>query len=203
LNRFKTGGATPGVWHSAEAHEGVMKAIGYALIERYPDHLDTNKLVMVTVANEAFQELLMNWLAFTRARDVPVLVGALDDATFERCGAMSVPAVQLQHAGFDTTLVSLDEHSVKNKDFRSSQRGFQNYGVRKLAFLLTLLELGLDVSLSDTDVVWQKRYVPLRVFKRRTAQRRETDKTFPQQPRRFVFRKERHVYRCCGCTRHV
>ena len=54
-----------------------MKAIGYALIERYPDHLDTNKLVMVTVANEAFQELLMNWLAFTRARDVPVLVGAL------------------------------------------------------------------------------------------------------------------------------
>ena len=180
-----------------------MKAIGYALIERYPDHLDTNKLVMVTVANEAFQELLMNWLAFTRARDVPVLVGALDDATFERCGAMSVPAVQLQHAGFDTTLVSLDEHSVKNKDFRSSQRGFQNYGVRKLAFLLTLLELGLDVSLSDTDVVWQKRYVPLRVFKRRTAQRRETDKTFPQQSRRFVFRKERHVYRCCGCTRHV
>ena len=32
--------------------------------------------------------------------------------------------------------------------------GLQNYGVRKLAFLLTLLEMGLDVSLSDTDVVW-------------------------------------------------
>lgn len=159
FNRINFDEATPGVWNSAEEHTGVMKTIGDALIQRYPDHLSSDKLVMVTVANEAFQELLMNWLAFTQAYDVPVLVGALDDATMERCRAMSVPAVQLQHAGFDTTLISLDEHSVKNKDFRSSQRGFQNYGVRKLAFLLTLLELGLDVSLSDTDVVWKKRHV--------------------------------------------
>jgi len=30
---------------------------------------------------------------------------------------------------------------MKNGDFRSSQRGFQNYGVRKLTFLITLLEV--------------------------------------------------------------
>ena len=134
-------------------------AIGEALTVIYPDRVDRGKLVMATVANEAFLELLMNWLAFTQAHDVMVIVGALDEATAERCKAMSVPAVQLQDAGLDTTLISLDEHEVKNQNFRGSQRGFQNYGVRKLSFLLTLLELGLDVSLSDTDVVWKKRCV--------------------------------------------
>jgi hypothetical protein len=159
VNRNISESVTPEVWSNAAEHKGVMEAMALALAERYPDYLNAGKLVMVTVANEAFQELLMNWLAFTLAYDMPLMVGALDDATMERCRQMSVPVVQLQHAGFDTTLISLDEHAVKNKDFRSSQRGFQNYGVRKLAFLLTLLELGLDVSLSDTDVVWKKRYV--------------------------------------------
>ena len=158
-NRLETENATPGMWSNAAEHKRVMKAIGEALTEVYPGRVGSGKLVMATVANEAFLELLMNWLAFTRAHDVMVIVGALDDVTAERCKAMSVPAVQLQDAGLDTTLISLDEHEVKNQNFRGSQRGFQNYGVRKLSFLLTLLELGLDVSLSDTDVVWKKRYV--------------------------------------------
>lgn len=158
-NRLVTENATPGMWSNAAEHKRVMKAIGEALTEVYPGRVGSGKLVMATVANEAFLELLMNWLAFTRAHDVMVIVGALDDVTAERCKAMSVPAVQLQDAGLDTTLISLDEHEVKNQNFRGSQRGFQNYGVRKLSFLLTLLELGLDVSLSDTDVVWKRRYV--------------------------------------------
>ena len=158
-NQLDTEKATPGMWSDASEHKRVMIAIVEALAVTYPDRVSSGKLVMATVANEAFLELLMNWLAFTRAHDVMVIVGALDDATAERCKAMSVPAVQLQDAGLDTTVISLDEHEVKNKNFRGSQRGFQNYGVRKLSFLLTLLELGLDVSLSDTDVVWKKRYV--------------------------------------------
>ena len=49
---------------------------------------------------------------------------------------MSVPAVQLQAAGLDTTLISLDEHEVKNQNFRGSKRGFQNYGVLKVVVFL-------------------------------------------------------------------
>jgi hypothetical protein len=112
---------------------------------------------MATVANEAFHELLMNWISFAKEHELPLVVGALDDSILQRCKDSGVPAVSLQHAGFETSLISLSEHAVKHKDFRSSQKGFQNYGVRKLAFLLTLLEMGYDVSLSDTDVVWTKR----------------------------------------------
>ena len=46
---------------------------------------------------------------------------------------------------------------MEKKNFRGSRQGFQTYGVRKLALLLTLLEMELDVSLSDTDVVWTRR----------------------------------------------
>ena len=150
--RLDTGNATPGLWSDTSQHKGLMIAIGEALTAVYADLVGDGKLVMATVSNEAFIELLMNWLAFTRVHDVMVIVGALDNATGERCKAMSVPAVQLQDAGLDITLISLDKHEVKNQNFRGSQRGFQNYSVRKLSLLLTLLELGLDVSLSDTDV---------------------------------------------------
>ena len=199
-----TENATPGLWSDASEHKRVMTAIGEALTVIYPDRVDRGKLVMATVANEAFLELLMNWLAFTQAHDVMVIVGALDEATAERCKAMSVPAVQLQAAGLDTTLISLDEHEVKNQNFRGSKRGFQNYGVRKLSFLLTLLELGLDVSLSDTDVVWKKRFVAPneRTLERRWGKPQDTDKLYYQQPRRFIFRKERHICRYRGCSRH-
>lgn len=199
-----TENSTPGLWSDASEHKRVMMAIGEALTAIYPNRVDRGKLVMATVANEAFLELLMNWLAFTQAHDVMVIVGALDEATAERCKAMSVPAVQLQAAGLDTTLISLDEHEVKNQNFRGSKRGFQNYGVRKLSFLLTLLELGLDVSLSDTDVVWKKRFVApnKRTLERRWGKPQDTDKLYYQQPRRFIFRKERHICRYRGCSRH-
>lgn len=51
---------------------------------------------------------------------------------------------------------SVDFFHSRSQDLRAVlySRFLQNYGVRKLLFLLTLLEMGLDVSLSDTDVVW-------------------------------------------------
>lgn len=136
-------------------HDAAMGLIEDALAARY-QNLDATT-VMATVANEAFHELLMNWISFAKEHELPLVVGALDDSILQRCKDSGVPAVSLQHAGFETSLISLSEHAVKHKDFRSSQKGFQNYGVRKLAFLLTLLEMGYDVSLSDTDVVWTKR----------------------------------------------
>jgi len=165
--RLDTGNATPGLWSDTSQHKGLMIAIGEALTAVYADLVGDGKLVMATVSNEAFIELLMNWLAFTRVHDVMVIVGALDNATGERCKAMSVPAVQLQDAGLDITLISLDKHEVKNQNFRGSQRGFQNYSVRKLSLLLTLLELGLDVSLSDTDVCGRR--APKSYFQERAA----------------------------------
>lgn len=145
----------PGVWSDPVEHDAAMGLIEDALAARY-QNLDATT-VMATVANEAFHELLMNWISFAKEHELPLVVGALDDSILQRCKDSGVPAVSLQHAGFETSLISLSEHAVKHKDFRSSQKGFQNYGVRKLAFLLTLLEMGYDVSLSDTDVVWTKR----------------------------------------------
>jgi hypothetical protein len=62
---------------------------------------------MVTVANEAFYELLLNWIAFVEPHNIPFIVGALDDQIVERCKAAGVPVVHLQHAGFDTSLINL------------------------------------------------------------------------------------------------
>ena len=115
---------------------------------------------MATVANEAFHELLKNWIAFAARHKIPIIVGALDDETLRVCKQAGVPAVSLQQSGMETSLISLSEKEVEKKNFRGSRQGFQTYGVRKLALLLTLLEMGLDVSLSDTDVVWTRGKIP-------------------------------------------
>lgn len=153
------------VWQIDAVHRNAVDDIKRAFLAAYPRA--ESKLVMVTVANEAFHQLLMNWIAFVKPYGIPIVVGALDDAIIKRCEKVGVPAVSLQHAGFDTSLVDLDVDGVKNLNFRGSQRGFQNYGVRKLALLLTLLEMGLDVSLSDTDVVWMKS--PQKLFSRKSG----------------------------------
>lgn len=152
---FTTNAPLTGVWKDLEKHREVTNDIVSAFTAGYAQF--TSTLVMATVANEAFHELLLNWIAFAARHNIPIMVGALDDETLRVCKQAGVPAVSLQHIGMETSLISLDEKEVENKNFRGSRQGFQNYGVRKLALLLTLLEMGLDVSLSDTDVVWTKR----------------------------------------------
>jgi hypothetical protein len=152
---FTTNAPLTGVWKDLEKHREVTNDIVSAFTAGYAQF--TSTLVMATVANEAFHELLLNWIAFAARHNIPIMVGALDDDTLRVCKQAGVPAVSLQHIGMETSLISLDEKEVENKNFRGSRQGFQTYGVRKLALLLTLLEMGLDVSLSDTDVVWTKR----------------------------------------------
>lgn len=152
---FTTNAPLTGVWKDLEKHREVTNDIVSAFTAGYAQF--TSTLVMATVANEAFHELLLNWIAFAARHNIPIMVGALDDETLRVCKQAGVPAVSLQHIGMETSLISLDEKEVENKNFRGSRQGFQTYGVRKLALLLTLLEMGLDVSLSDTDVVWTKR----------------------------------------------
>lgn len=152
---FTTNAPLTGVWKDLEKHREVTNDIVSAFTAGYAQL--TSTLVMATVANEAFHELLLNWIAFAARHNIPIMVGALDDETLRVCKQAGVPAVSLQHIGMETSLISLDEKEVENKNFRGSRQGFQTYGVRKLALLLTLLEMGLDVSLSDTDVVWTKR----------------------------------------------
>ena len=152
---FTTNAPVTGVWKDLEKHREVTNDIISAFTAEYAQF--TSTLVMATVANEAFHELLKNWIAFAARHKIPIIVGALDDETLRVCKQAGVPAVSLQHSGMETSLISLSEKEVEKKNFRGSRQGFQTYGVRKLALLLTLLEMGLDVSLSDTDVVWTRR----------------------------------------------
>jgi len=152
---FTTNAPLTGVWKDLEKHREVTNDIISTFTAGYAQF--TSTLVMATVANEAFHELLKNWIAFAARHKIPIIVGALDDETLRVCKQAGVPAVSLQQSGMETSLISLSEKEVEKKNFRGSRQGFQTYGVRKLALLLTLLEMGLDVSLSDTDVVWTGR----------------------------------------------
>ncbi|CAI5507831.1 unnamed protein product [Closterium sp. Naga37s-1] len=105
--------------------------------------MDTRRPVLVTLANDAFHAMLLNWwFHVSETASIPnVLVGALDRSTAELCRQRGIPHVHLRTG-------------LPSDDFRADAGTFQRMGVCKTALLTTLLERARDVVLSDTDVVW-------------------------------------------------
>ncbi|CAI5980023.1 unnamed protein product [Closterium sp. NIES-64] len=106
-------------------------------------HMDMRRPVMVTLANDAFHAMLLNWwFHVSETASIPnVLVGALDRSTAELCRQRGIPHVHLRTG-------------LPSDDFRADAGTFQRMGVCKTALLTALLERARDVVLSDTDVVW-------------------------------------------------
>ncbi|CAI5470844.1 unnamed protein product [Closterium sp. Yama58-4] len=105
--------------------------------------MDTRRPVMVTLANDAFHAMLLNWwFHVSDTASIPnVLAGALDRSTAELCRQRGIPHVRLRTG-------------LPSDDFRADAGTFQRMGVCKTALLAALLERARDVVLSDTDVVW-------------------------------------------------
>ena len=103
---FTTNAPLTGVWKDLEKHREVTNDIVSTFTAGYAQF--TSTLVMATVANEAFHELLLNWIAFAARHNIPIIVGALDDETLRVCKQAGVPAVSLQQSGMETSLISLE-----------------------------------------------------------------------------------------------
>ncbi|GJP47998.1 hypothetical protein CLOM_g7239 [Closterium sp. NIES-68] len=106
--------------------------------------MDKRRPVMMTIANAAFHDMLLNWwFHVAESARIPenVLVGALDRGTAELCRERGIPHIQLRTG-------------LPSDDFRADAATFQRMGACKTALVAAVLERARDVLLSDTDVAW-------------------------------------------------
>eukprot|EP00850_Spirogloea_muscicola_P024297 SM000593S19589 [mRNA] locus=s593:791:2666:+ [translate_table: standard] len=99
--------------------------------------------VFGTIANAAFRDMLLNWAAHTRKAGMMrnVIMAALDEETYELCSKEGIPSLQINA-------------QLTKEDFRADPAAFKDMGALKTAFVLSLLEAGRNVVMSDTDTVW-------------------------------------------------
>lgn len=104
--------------------------------------MDPTKPVVATIANSAFQAMLLNWLAHVlRSGITNVLIASLD---------VDVEKLAKDH-GVASILLN---DKVSKKDFRTDPEAFKHMGSLKTALILSIVETGRDVLMSDTDVAW-------------------------------------------------
>lgn len=128
-------------------------------------HKDKGATLVVTFANFAFKELLLNWVANVKKTGVEgFLIGAMDAELLKLCHDKRLPAYSLDDPGLLEQIPRNEEvtpmKDLGKADFRSDHKAFRNMGARKGGFVLALLQLGYSVLISDADAVFIKDPVP-------------------------------------------
>ena len=107
-------------------------------------------LLTATFATAELQDFLHNWLTHARAVNLPnVFVIALDAKVAEWCTSRGVRSMDASH------LIDKGQFQASVKGFREHKQSFNAIGEAKILALRGLMDAGLDVLLSDVDVVWQ------------------------------------------------
>jgi len=106
-------------------------------------------MVSATFATAELQDLLANWLSHAEAVGLlNIFVIALDTKVAAWCAEQQVPFMDASH------LIVKEQFTHSVKGFREHKRSFNAIGIAKVLALQGLLAAGLDVLLSDADVVW-------------------------------------------------
>ena len=117
--------------------------------------------VHFTFGSSVMVDFVQNWLHFARRAALkPLLVGAADAALLSFCNNKSVPAAaispDLDVWTYERKPAQEGVYQIKTQwaYFRHHDSDFLEMGLVKVAFLWELLVAGLNVLISDLDVVW-------------------------------------------------
>ena len=102
--------------------------------------------MLLTTASSRMLDFLISWVANVRIAmpEQLVVVGALDQATFDWCSRAKVPAL----------LVATTHNGTSSSYLRINAWLFASMAIAKVSLLVAALRTGSDVFLSDVDVVW-------------------------------------------------
>lgn len=101
-------------------------------------------LLFLTFGGESMADFMHNWIHHVRAIGVKAyLVAALDKPAYEVCNRAGYPSAQL-------------DFNSSWSYFRMNDQAFLQMGILKNNLLVSFLRTGLDVLISDLDVVWLK-----------------------------------------------
>lgn len=104
--------------------------------------MEPGRPIMGTIANSGFEDLLQNWIKHVfRSSINNILVASLDADIHKVVTDMGVTSILLNNR-------------VRREDFRRDPEAFKHMGSLKTAFILSILEMGWDILMSDADVAW-------------------------------------------------
>ena len=118
---------------------------GGALTSELVRSVAKDNLVMVTWANFHYLDFVMNWVGHLRELGVSnYIVGAMDDKMLDALRERDVPTF------------AMDLNSLTLGDFGWGSPTFHKMGRQKIALISKFTELGVDILLTDVDVVYAR-----------------------------------------------
>eukprot|EP00052_Salpingoeca_macrocollata_P017587 m.143482 g.143482 ORF g.143482 m.143482 type:complete len:775 (-) comp20434_c0_seq2:60-2384(-) len=109
--------------------------------------------VVLTGVSIAYKELLMSWVCNLRRLGLNsgFVVAAFDEETYRFAFRMGVPAFYYQSGSM---------RAMAARDMVYGSEGFKTVTKLKSQIVLQILELGYDVTWTDTDIVWLQNPIP-------------------------------------------
>ncbi|KAK3267350.1 hypothetical protein CYMTET_24079 [Cymbomonas tetramitiformis] len=122
---------------------------------------NNDKKVAITFANVGYKDFFDNWIAHVRKLGWNnFVVGAIDDGLYEHCIKEGIPVLPMNSTSALAEALGVTMHnqvagaSLSTEDFRANSHKFHKMGGEKAALVSGLLDLGMEVLLSDSDTIW-------------------------------------------------
>ncbi|GBG80380.1 hypothetical protein CBR_g30748 [Chara braunii] len=136
------------IWDAPDPSQPLPDTKKFGLTKALVESRARDNVIVVSFANNAFFDFAVSWVRHLTDLGLDnVLVGALDDIILSKLYYLGVPVFGV-------------ESRLPPHDPGWGSPGFHKIVQKKLGLLRTLLDMGFEVLMSDTDVMWVRDPIP-------------------------------------------